>query len=469
MKSSEAEGGYRPIIPLILGGAFMMQSINSTFVINALPAMAKELGHSPLDLNVTITAYLLASAVFLPLSGWAADRFGTRTAFLVSIVAFVTSSILCGLAQTLPQLIGARLLGGAAAALMTPVGRLVLLRTAPKRELVQAMSFLTMPLLIGPVIGPPLGGAILAFASWRWIFFVNAPIAVAAIILVLRFIPEIRAETRTRLDFRGFVLSGCGLAGLLFGLQNLGHAGVPPGVLAGILAGGLFSCVLYYFHARGRSESLLDFSVLRVRTFYAAVVGGQFIRIMNGATPFLLTLLLQVGFGLSALAAGLMTFASAAAALAMKSVAPPIIRRFGFRTVLLVNTGVIVATFCGYALFTPSTSRAAIVGLLFLGGFFRSLQFTSLNTLAYVDLSPAEMSGGSTLLSMSQPLAQSLGIALAAGVVHVSSQFLGGGVSAAAIAPAFVIVGLVPLLGLPFFWRMARDAGSEASGHRAVG
>jgi EmrB/QacA subfamily drug resistance transporter len=456
---------FSSLAPAIIGSALMMQTLNATVLANALPTMARSLHEDPTHLSSAISIYLLASAIFLPISGWAADRFGAKRIFLFAIVGYALSCAGCGFAQSLPGLLIARFCAGAAGAMMGPVGRLVLLRSTPKHNLVRAMSVLTMPALLGPVIGPPIGGAIVTYGSWRWIFFFNLPIALLGVVLVIRFIQDVREENTAPLDWPGLFLTGIGMAGVVYGFENLGRGNLPVWASPAMMAAGALCLAAYVRHAARVPHAILDLDMLKIRTFTASVVGGAFLRVGMGATPFMLALLLQVAFGLSALQAGLMTFASAAAALVMKTCAPPILARFGFRTTLLTNAVIVALTFMAYALFNPTTPAWLIYAVLLVGGFFRSLQFTSLNGLAFADVNHAQMSRASTLSTMGQQLSQSLGIGLAAMMLHLSLiQAHARHLKAATIGPCFVAIGVIALISGLFFIGLPTNAGAALHG-----
>jgi EmrB/QacA subfamily drug resistance transporter len=456
---------FSSVVPAIIGAALMMQTLSATVIANALPTMARSFHEDPIRLNTTITIYLLASAVFLPISGWMADRFGAKRIFLIAIVAYAASCAACGVAQNLTQMLLARACEGAAGAMMGPVGRLVLLRSTPKHDLVRALSVLTMPALLGPVIGPPIGGFIITYGSWRWIFFLNLPIAAVGVALVWKFIADVREEDTARLDWIGLILTGLGMAGVVYGFDNLGRGPMPPWAIGAMMGGGAALLALYAWHAARIANPILDLGLLRIRTFSASVVGGAFMRMGMGATPFMLALLLQVAFGLSALQAGLMTFASAAAALVMKTCAPPILARFGFKRTLSVNAVIVAATFMAYALFAPATPHWLIYAVLLTGGFFRSLQFTSLNGLAFADVDHGRMSRASTMSTMAQQLSQSIGIGMAATFLHVSLiANHAHRLTAPIIAPTFIVVGAVTLISMLFFAPLPADAGEALHG-----
>jgi EmrB/QacA subfamily drug resistance transporter len=455
------------IVPAIVGSALLMQTLNATVISNALPAMAQTFGVEPLRLNIAITVYLLSAAVFLPLSGWIADRFGARRVFMCSMVLYAAGSIACGFSTSLTHLILARFAQGAAGATLMPVGRLVLLRTTPKEELVGALSVVTMPALLGPVIGPVLGGAIVTFAEWRWIFFMNLPIAIAGLFLVFRFVPEVREQAPPPVDIPGILLTGVGLAALIFGFENLGRDEISPLTDAGLFVVGFLGLGLYARHAARTPHAVVDLSIFRKPTYQASVVGGAFLRVAMGANPFLMAMLLQVAFGMSAFAAGTMTFISAVGALAMKTAAPPILRWFGFRTVLLTNGVIVAASLMAYSLFRPSWPHWAMMAILGIGGFFRSLQFTSLNGMAYAEIDQDQMSKAATTASMVQQLVQSIGIGLAATLLHTLMVLKGEThLTVETVTPAYVIVGLVTMISMIWFARLPADAGDEMNSRR---
>lgn len=455
------------VVPLIIGCAILMQTLDTTMVATALPSMARELSVSPLALNLVLTAYLLGAAVFMPISGWAADRFGARTVFLTAIAVFGLSSLACGLSQNLSQVIGARLVQGCAGAMLIPVGRLVMLRTATKAEIVSATTVLTVPALLGPVIGPPLSGFIVGAASWRWVFLANAPVAIAGLALVARHIENVREPDAPRLDLPGAVLAALATAGLAIGLGNLGRGQPSTGAALSLAVAGLALGSVYVFYARRRPRPVVDLSPLRDGTYRKVLLGGFFVRPILGAVPYLLALLLQVALGLSALSAGLLTFATALGSLSMRLIARPLMRWAGFRRLLVVDGLLVTGSLLACAMIGHGTPRVTIFLILAIHGIVRAIQLTSLNALAHADLPPHHMSSGSTLMGVCQQLAQCLGIGLCSSIVHWSQQIRGdAALSSRDIAAGFIGVALISLLAQPFFLGLSKDAGVELIGGR---
>jgi EmrB/QacA subfamily drug resistance transporter len=461
----------RPAIltAFIIATALFMENMDGTVLSTSLPAIAADLHQDPIVLKLALTSYMLTLAVFIPASGWVADKIGARTVFCSAIVVFTIGSILCGASTSLKTLIAARVFQGLGGAMMVPVGRLVLLRSVAKSEMVDALAYLTVPALIGPIAGPPLGGFITTYFQWRWIFWINVPIGLIGVLLSLRFIENIRERDVARFDFKGFLLSGAGLLSVVFGLTVIGRGLAPAPVVVALVAGGLILLALYARHARRVQDPILDLELLKLPTFFAGVIGGFVFRLGIGAIPFLLPLLLQVGFGLTPFESGSLTFAAAAGAMLMKFTAARIIKRFGFRRVLVFN-GVISAAFLGsYGLITASTPHALILAALLAGGFFRSLQFTSLNAIGYSDVDSARMSRATSFASVCQQMSGAVGVAVAALSIQTIQYVLGdAALEARDMTLSFGVVAVITLSSVWVFARLKPDAGAEVSGARAI-
>jgi EmrB/QacA subfamily drug resistance transporter len=450
------------IVPLIIAVALFMENMDSTVIATSLPAIAADIGSNPLALKLAVTSYLLSLAIFIPASGWTADRFGARTVFRAAIAVFVLGSIGCALSSSLTGFVIARIVQGMGGAMMSPVGRMVLVRSISKRELVSAMAWVTAPALIGPMIGPPVGGFITTFASWHWIFIINVPIGLLGIALATRFIEDVRAENHERFDVVGMVLAGLGIAGVAFGLSILGLNFLPWTLVVALVTGGAFFIAAYLVHARRTPIPALDLTLFRLPTFRASVLGGFVFRLGIGALPFLLPLMLQVGFGMTPFQSGLITFASAVGAMGMKMAAATVLKRYGFRTILVINSLVSAVFLAACAAFTQTTPVAAMLALLLVGGFFRSLQFTSINTIAYAEVENARVSRATALISVGQQLSISAGIAIGALAVELSVQFRGDGtLQAADFPPAFLAVAVISAISVLIFVRLPADAGAE--------
>ena len=451
---------------LIVACALFMQTLDGTIVATALPTMARDFGADPVRMNVALTSYLLSLAVFIPASGWMADRYGARQVFRAAIAVFTVGSVLCGRAETLPFLVAARILQGVGGAMMVPVGRLLLLRTADKSEVVGAMAWLSMPALFGPILGPPVGGFIVTYFSWRWVFDINVPIGLLGIVLVTKFAPDYRDDAVPKLDGWGLLWSGLALALLMTGTEVGGRGMVDPWVGRAVIGGGLFFTAVYFLHARRHPAPLLDLTLFRVPTFLVSVLSGTLFRVGVGAIPFLLPLLLQIGFGYTPAESGLVTFTSSAGALIMKPAAMSALRWFGFRDTLLVNAIVASLLLIACAWFTPQTPLFWIYVILLTGGFFRSLQFTAYNSVAYADVPRERMSAATSLYATIQLISLTMGVTVSAAVIDMAMQLWNHphpGVPE--FAAAFAVVGVISLVAAPAALLMPRNAAQDMSGH----
>ncbi len=455
---------------LIVACALFMQNLDSTVIATALPTIARAFGAEPVHMNVALTAYMLSLAVFIPASGWVADRFGAKHVFRVAIVVFTIGSVLCGQSDSLGELVAARVFQGMGGAMMVPVGRLVLLRSVPKHELVAAMAWLSTPALLGPVLGPPIGGFIVDYFSWRTIFDINIPIGILGVVLVTLYVDDVREPAGTPFDWRGFLLSGTALASLMFGIETVGRDIFAAWVSWTAMGIGFVSGLLYGWHARQYAAPLIDFGLLRYRTFLVAAAGGTLFRIGIGAIPFLLPMMLQLTFGKSAAESGLITFASSLGALAMKPAATGALRWLGFRDTLLVNCVVSSVLLGMVAFFQPAWPMALIYVILLAGGFFRSLQFTAYNALAYADIPRPRMGFATGFYATVQQVSMTLGVSVAAASLTVTMAL--AGVQAprlADFATAFLVVASFSLCSLPVSLLLPRNAGQDLSGHSRRG
>lgn len=450
----------RILLPLIVACALFMETLDATVLATALPTIAKAFGQDPIELKLALTSYMLAMAAGIPVSGWLADRFGGRSVFMAALAVFTLASFLCGLSTSLGELVAARTLQGIGGAMMVPVGRLVVLRGVEKSELLHAMAWLTLPALIGPMFGPALGGLIATYFDWRWVFWINIPIGLAGIAMTARFMPRLDIETRRPADRVGMLLLPAGILALMTGITNLNAALLPPTLTAALVALGAALLVAYALHSRRTTKALVDLAILRIRTFSLTILGVSMFRLGVGALPFLLPLLLQIGMGYTPFEAGLIMISFFVGALLMKLLAAPILQRLGYRTVLVANAllaGISIALPSVFGLATPVP---LVLLVLLMGGFFRSLQFTAVNTLLYSDIAADRMSSATSLAAVAQQLGFAVSISLAATVLDWSSHGLELHTPGAFVVP-FLTVGALAAASSISFALLKSGAGSD--------
>ncbi|MGX3737200.1 MFS transporter [Klebsiella pneumoniae] len=452
---------------LLVAGAFFMEFLDGTVIATALPDMARDFGVTAVELNIGISAYLITLAVLIPASGWIADRFGARAIFTLALAIFTLASVFCGLSTEVHIFVAMRILQGVGGALMVPVGRLAVLRTTPKHQLIKAIATLTWPALVAPIIGPPLGGFITRYASWHWIFFINVPLGLAAIILSLRIIPDIRETERRSFDLSGFITTSVAMVSLVTAMERLGDR--QPQIWPTLALAALgFGCLLYSIrHFRRAAAPMVRLDALQVPTFLVTMYGGSLFRTSISAVPFLLPLLFQVGFGMDPFHSGLLVLAVFVGNLTIKPATTPLIRWLGFRRLLLINGALNVCSLLACALLTPQTPVWAIMLILYLGGVFRSIQFTGVSTLAFADVPAAQMSDANTLFSTASQLAVGLGITLGAIGIRLGEQ-VGDWLHLTELPGisfrlSFVFIALICLVGMIDSLHLAKTAGSSVS------
>ncbi|MGY5368259.1 MFS transporter [Enterobacter oligotrophicus] len=455
---------------LLVAGAFFMEFLDGTVIATALPDMAKSFGVQAVDLNIGISAYLITLAVLIPASGWIADRFGARKVFAFALAIFTLASVFCGLSNTVDQFVAMRVLQGMGGALMVPVGRLAVLRTTPKHQLITAIATLTWPALVAPIIGPPLGGFITSYADWRWIFFINVPLGIVAIILALRIIPDLHEDARRPFDLTGFVATTIAMVSLVYAMETLGGQHVKEGITLALMVVGLLSLVFALRHFRRTEWPMIRLDALQVPTFRVTMYGGSLFRASISAVPFLLPLMFQVGFGMDAFHSGLLVLAVFVGNLTIKPATTPLIRGLGFKRLLLINGALNVLALLACAFLTADTPVWLIMLILYLGGVFRSIQFTAVSTLAFADVPSAQMSYANTLFSTATQLAVGLGITLGAIGIRIgekiSEAFGLEAIPGISFRLAFVAIALICLVGMFDTLRLTKDAGSAVSTKR---
>lgn len=457
-------------VTTLIAGAFFMENLDGTIIATALPQMARSFHIGAVNLNIGMTAYLLTLAVFIPISGWVADRFGARTVFASAIATFTVASLLCAASHTLTQFTLMRILQGIGGAMMVPVGRLIVLRSTPKDQLTQAIAYITWPGLTALVVGPPLGGFITTYFSWHWIFLLNLPLGVAALILALLWIDNTRTDQRHPFDFLTFLFAGLASTGLVFAMEKLGgesrHWQLPASILALSLLSGIIAIALA---RRNPATSLIDLESLRLKTYSLSVYGASGFRIAVGVLPFLLPLMFQVAFGLSAFASGLYLLALFAGDLSMKAIVIQVLRRYGFRRILIVNGILTALSIALIATLGPRTAPALIAAVLFLHGALRSMEFTCMTTLAYTEIAPEKMSRANGFLSAVMQLSMGMGVAVGALTLRAVATFSGHSAANPALRDFHIAILCVAVLSLaPVLdaLSLAPDAGAATSGHR---
>ena len=469
--SAPPAAAVKRMLPWLVAVAFFMESLDTTILNTAVPSIARALAVAPLSMKAVLSSYTLSLAVFIPISGWMADRFGTRRVFSCAIGLFTLGSLLCGLAGNLPILVACRILQGCGGAMMVPVGRLTLVRTFPKAELIRAMSFVAIPGLVGPMLGPIAGGLIVGYLHWRVIFFINLPIGLFGLYLVFRHLPDYRGENPRPLDFIGLILFGCGISLLAYVLEIFGETTLSRDTLLGLLLVSAIFLAAYGWHATRIEFPLLRLTLFRIRTFRASVSGSFFTRLGIGGIPFLFPLLYQVGLGFTPIQSGLMMMPQAIAAMSLKVTMPRILRRLGYRRVLISNTVILGLMIMLFSTIGAGTPVWLVVIQVFIFGFFTSLQYTSMNTLVYADVAGPQTSSASAIASTVQQMSVSFGIAAASLVTaffipdrfHTSAPEMIHG-----IHKTFLVLGGLTVCSALIFSELKKTDGDSVSRHKTI-
>lgn len=463
--ATEKTPALRFLIPLTVAFAFTMEQLDSTIITTAIPDIAEGLHTSPLQMNLAITSYILSLAVFIPVSGWFADKYGARRVFIAALLVFTAASGLCGLSQTLPQMVATRILQGFGGAMMTPVGRLILIRAFPRSQLVTAMTYMTVPAVIGPTMGPLLGGFLTTYAGWRWLFYVNIPLGLLGIALALRYLENTRVEAAPRFDLPGFLLCGAGLACLQFALEAIGHPILPHAATPALFIAAVLLLAAYAWYSRRRTDPALDLTLFRDRVFRTSTLVGGLSRTGANAVPFMLPLMLQLGFGYSPIQSGSITFVVSLGTLAVRPVSAILLRAFGFRGVLAGNGIICAAIIAAFALTTASTPHWLLIVHLLTFGVVRGTQFMTTNTLTYAEIPAPRLSRATSLGGVIQQLTISFGVSAAAALLALLAgpELLP---SVANFHLAFLIMAGVTLLSVPGFLLLNRTDGAQVTGQR---
>jgi EmrB/QacA subfamily drug resistance transporter len=452
------------LVIILVAATFFMENLDGTVITTALPSMAKDFGVSAVDVASGMTSYLLTLAVLIPVSGWFSDRFGARRIFTLAIAIFTGASILCGLSDSLPMFIFSRVLQGVGGALMVPVGRTVVLRGTPKEGVIRAIALITWPGLVAPVVGPAIGGFITTYASWHWIFFINVPLGLIGILMSLYLLGLEKEVQQKPFDYLGFILGGLALSTLIYGLELSHH--LEKNYIMVLATMGIcgFSTYFAYHHLRKCPHPLVDLKLLDIPTFSVSIEAGLFFRSTLAAIPFLMPLLFQLQFGMDPFAAGLMVLSIFIGNLAMKAVTSPILHRFGFKRVMLINGGLSILSIIACIFIDPNMPIAIIIAILFLNGIFRSMQFTSINTIGFADLAPGQISSASAITSTSMQLGNTLGVALASlglVVAHNLGDTQSSSLSLQDFQMSLAFIALISFMGLVCLFKLPSNAGES--------
>ncbi len=452
------------LVIILVAATFFMENLDGTIITTALPSMAKDFGVSAVDVASGMTSYLLTLAVLIPVSGWFSDRFGARRIFTLAIAIFTGASILCGLSDSLPMFIFARVLQGVGGALMVPVGRTVVLRGTPKEGVIRAIALITWPGLVAPVVGPAIGGFITTYASWHWIFFINVPLGLIGILMSLYLLEPEKEIQHKPFDYVGFILGGLALSTLIYGLELSHH--LEKNYIMVLATMGVFGFSTYfaYHHLRKCDHPLVDLKLLDIPTFSVSIEAGLFFRSTLAAIPFLMPLLFQLQFGMDPFAAGLMVLSIFIGNLAMKAVTSPILHRFGFKRVMIINGVLSILSIIACIFIDPNMPISIIVAILFLNGIFRSMQFTSINTIGFADLAPGQISSASAITSASMQLGNTLGVALASlglVVAHSLGDAQTSSLSLQDFQMSLAFIAFISFMGLVCLFRLPSNAGES--------
>jgi EmrB/QacA subfamily drug resistance transporter len=457
------------IVPLILAVAVFMENMDSTVIATSLAVIARDIGTEPVALKLALTAYLVALAIFIPLSSWMADKFGARNIFCWALMVFMVGSVCCALSNSLLTFVLSRFLQGMGGAMMTPVARLVLVRATPRNQLVDAMAWLSIPGLIGPIVGPPFGGFITTYLSWHWIFLINVPIGIAGIVLVNMFLPDWHRNEPRRMDFVGFLLVGLAFSGWVFGISVVTLPALPLSFGLTTLAVGTVAALIYVWHFRRTEYPLLDLRLFRLPVFRATMLGGTFFRLGTGAMPFLFPLMLQLAFGLNAFQTGTITFASAIGAFVAKFGTEGVLKRLGFRTTMLLSTAGTILGVIGMGLYSPGTPLWVMMPLLALTGFVQSIFWTATNAFVFADVEDKDAGQANVISQVGVQLSLAFGVALGGGALELFRLRHGGEPVLADFHYAFYVIAAVAVVAIIVFSRIPRHAGANLTGHAGGG